>query len=125
MYWGEKLSLVTQLKEGFNKIFDLSKETITRRRITRTYDSDDDVSESNSDASIEGVIQVIELEDVQEYGGLLQVGDAVGFFEATTDIQREDQIIADSITYEVDRLITERSTGNLIFTHAFLKRVKY
>jgi len=113
------------LKEGFNKIFDLSKETITRRRITRTYDSDDDVSESNSDASIEGVIQVIELEDVQEYGGLLQVGDAVGFFEATTDIQREDQIIADSITYEVDRLITERSTGNLIFTHAFLKRVKY
>lgn len=119
------MSLVTQLKEGFDEIFDLSKETVTRRRITRIYDSDDDPVETPSDLSMEAVVQVIELEDVNEYAGLLQVGDAVAFFEATADVQKGDQIVANSITYEIDRIIPERTTGSLIFNHAFLKRVAY
>lgn len=119
------MSLVIQLKEGFDKIFDEAKETIICRRIIKSWDSEDDISESPSDTSIEGVIQIIELEDIEEFGGLLQVGDAQGFFESATDVQKGDRIQHNSIWYEIDRIIPERTAGSLIFNHAFLKRIEY
>ena len=119
------MSLTSQLRVGFDKIFTKAKESVTRQKITYTYDANDDVSEEVAEESIDAVIQIIQLEDVNEFGGLLKVGDGVAFIENDTDVVKGDRIVHNSITYEIDRIILEGVAGNQIFKHAFLKPVTY
>ena len=117
--------LSRQLKHGVDQVFLRAKETVQRVRITKSYDTYDDVVESKATANVDAIIQVIRLEDVNEFGGLMKVGDATGYFKHDADVQAGDRIIHDGITYEVDEIHTDRIEGVDVLKEATLKRVKY
>jgi len=114
-----------QLKHGVDQVFLRAKESVQRIRVTKTYDESDDVVESYSTATIDAIIQVVRLEDINEFGGLLKVGDAIGFFKADADVQVGDRIVHNGVTYEIDELHTDRVEGTDVLKEATLKRVKY
>ena len=55
---------------GFQQIMRLAKESVTRRSRVVAYDSNDDVSYTNTDTTISVVVQIVSLDDIEEYGGI-------------------------------------------------------
>lgn len=121
------MSLADQLKSGIETLFYRygASEQVTRIRITKTYNTDDDIVETSSSATLYAIVQVIDLEDANELGGLVKVGDAWAFFEHDSDVEVGDRIVHNGITYEIDRFFNEEVSGSSVFKQAYMKRVKY
>ncbi len=117
--------VVRQFRDGLRQIFNKSKETITYWSITRTRDANDNPIEYITPTSVDAVVQIMRLEDIQELGGLLQVGDAIVFFDHNASVAKEDKIIHQGITYRIIHIIPERVAGNMIFTQALCRREEY
>lgn len=81
--------------------------------------------------NIQAEIQPITMEDeIQAVPGLLHAGDAWGFFLAYYDLEGdqitvdpEDQIICESILYEVVRIEDHYQGNNIVWRRAYLRRV--
>jgi len=110
---------------GFQQIMRLAKESVTRRSRIIAYDSNDDVSYTNTDTTISVVVQIISLDDIEVYGGKLAVGDAVMFTDNNTTVNKSDLISHNSIWYEVVEQTPESPLGSNVFTEYLLKREEY
>lgn len=117
--------IVRQFRDGLRQTFSKSKESITYETITRTRSVDDNPIETATIESVYAVVQILRLEDVQEIGGMLQVGDAIVFFDHDTTVRRQDRIIHQGIPYRIIAIVPERVKGSLIFTEAYCKREEY
>lgn len=104
---------------------DYAQETVTLRVQTITYNANDDPVRSNTDSSISAVPQIMTLDDVQEMGGELEVGDAVFFVKHDVTISKGNIIIHNSISYEIIKIIPEYSDGNLVFQECHARRYEY
>jgi len=119
------VGVVNQFRKGVKNIFDKAKETIIYQSITRDKDADDNPVEYINQTEIDAVVQIMRLEDIQEMGGLLQVGDAIAFFDHNANIVKEDRIIHRGIYYRITEAFPETVAGNVIFIQAFCKREDY
>ncbi len=119
------MTVVKQYRDGLRQIFNKAKESITYETITRTFDADDNPIETATISSVDAVVQIMRLEDVQEFGGLLQVGDAIVFFEYDTTTRKQDRIIHQGVPYRIIYIIPEYVYGSLIFTQTLCKREEY
>lgn len=111
-----------QLKESVNQAFTQLEEEVTYVTVTTSFDSEDDETESTSESTVNAIIQVMGLEDSQEAGGELSVGDAIGYFRESTTVNEGDRIKHNGETYKIDRVLPEYA-GSKVFTMAFLQRV--
>jgi len=116
---------VNQFRDGFRQLMSHSKESITYQTITRARDTDDNPVETPVDSSVYAIVQILRLEDIQEIGGMWQVGDAMVFFDHNATVTKEDKIVHQSITYRIVDIIPERVKGSLIFIQAMCKREEY
>lgn len=120
-------SITAAFRAGLSKIFDYSAENVTRTRITRAWSTiTDDIDNSTTTTStVSCVIQFVDLEDENFYGGMMKVGDVIAFFKHDTDVILGDRITHDSINYEIEKLFADPVDGNKIFYQAWLKRMEY
>lgn len=117
--------VVRQFRDGLRQTFNKAKESIIYETITRTRDADDNPIETAEISTTDAVVQILRLEDIQEIGGLLQVGDAVAFFDHNTTVRKQDRIVHQGIPYRITAMNPERVKGSLIFTEAYCKREEY
>ena len=118
-------NIVAQFRNGLKQIFSRSESTITYYHVIRTRDADDNPAELITPEQTQAVVQIMRLEDIQEYGGLLSVGDAIIFFDNEFSPAKEDRIVSNNITYRIIETIPEYVGDNLIFTQTLCKREKY
>jgi len=118
-------AVVEQFRDGVRQIFNKAKESITYHSITRGRDNDDNPIEYITPSSMNAVVQILRLEDIQEAGGLLQVGDAMVFFEHDASVNTEDRIIHRGVSYRIVSAFPEIVNGDVIFIQALCKREKY
>lgn len=116
---------VNQFRNGLRQIFDRASEEISYQSITRSRDADDNPVDYVSQSNVYVVVQILRLEDIQEIGGLLQVGDAMIFFNHSWTVTKEDRIIHKNIYYRIIDAIPERVAGEIIFTQALCKREEH
>lgn len=121
------MGLTTKFRAGLSKIFNLASESVTRTRITKSWSTvTDDIDESaTTTTSVSCIIQFVNLEDENEYMGVLKVGDAVAYFKNDADVALGDQITHDSIKYEIEKIFADPVEGNKVFWQAWLKRKEY
>ena len=116
------MSLSEELKAGFNMIFREAKRSLTVRVITRTRDSEDDITESTSDTDVEGVIMPIEDFYSEEEAGMLSQGTHVAFFRSdVSNITTTNNILKGTTAYNIKRVETAESDGNTVYQMAILK----
>lgn len=117
--------VVRQFRDGLKQIFNKAKESITYETITRTRDIHDNPIETAEISSVDVVVQIVRLEDIQEIGGLLQVGDAITFFDHNAIVRKQDRIVHQGVPYRIVNIIEERVKGDLVFIQALCKREEY
>ena len=117
------MTLSEELKAGFNMIFREAKTSLTLRVITRTRDSEDDVTESNSDTSVEGVLMPIEDYYSEEETGLLSEGTHIAFFKSdVSNLDITNNILKGSDVYNIKRVETAESDGNTVYQMCVLEK---
>lgn len=116
------MTLTTEMTAGFTEVFNLLKESVTYKTITRGYDSNDDLTESAVDTSIYVVMEIIDLDTFNDFGGDLKVGDAIVYFPNTATVNKNDKIVHNSITYIIDKPIPHNSGSTVVFYEVHVKR---
>jgi len=118
-------AVVQQFRDGLRQIFSKAQETITYHSITRGRDADDNPIEYITPSSVQAVVQILRLDDITEYAGTLEVGDAMVFFKHDASVSTEDRIIHNGVTYRIIDVFPEMVNGETIFFQALCKREKY
>lgn len=116
------MSLATEMTAGFTEVFNLLKESVTYKTITRTYDTNDNLVESAVDTSVDVVMEIIDLDTYNDFGGDLSVGDAIVYFQSTSTVNINDKIVHNSITYNIDKPIPHNSGSTVVFYEVHAKR---
>ena len=117
------MTLATEMTNAFTEMYNLMKETVTYRTIVRSYDDNDDLVETNTDTSVSVVIEILDLESVNETGGLLNVGDLIVYFIGTATVTQEDKIVHNSIVYSIEKKIPHNTGSTVNFYEVHCKRV--
>ncbi len=98
---------------------------ITIREITRTIDKYGDATESTSDTTVKGLIVLVGSDDNVVKSGILNVGDAVGFFKPSDKayIKAGNRVQYQNVWYEiVGEPLVYNIGGTDIHVEANLKR---
>ena len=109
---------------GFTDIFNEIKTTVTLRAITITRNATtDDITESNSDASVSAAIMPIEDFYGNEEVGLLEKGRYIAFFASdTSNVDINNNVIHRSATYNIMSVEQAESAGTVIYQVATLEK---
>lgn len=117
------MNTATVFSKAWDYAFTLSKEDVTLHTVTKAWDSNDDYNESESNSTISARIEVLEADQVDGFGGVLNMGDAVGFFESTDTLAIGSRITHNSIKYDIVRVLKENVQSNTIFQEIWLRRI--
>lgn len=107
-------------------ILDDVGEGVTLREVTDTIDEYGDVTESTSDSSITaGHIELLTADSEIVQSGILNVGDAVGYFKPANAslIKENNRVQHNNIWYVIDSVQQYLLGGVLQHIEASLKRV--
>ena len=116
------MSLATEMTSAFNEIYNLLKEEITYQSLSRSYDSNDNLTETATESSVNVVVEILDIDTVNELGGLLNVGDAIMYFQGTESLLVKDKLVHNSITYSIDRIIPHNTGSTTNFYEVHCKR---
>ena len=100
-------------------------EAVTVTSITNTIDEYGDSTESTSNSSINGVIEILPADEDIVKSGILNVGDAIGYFDPDDAgvLKTGNRITHNSITYVITAVDTHGFGGNAMHTEVQMKRV--
>jgi len=106
-------------------IIDDVGEGVTVRQVTRTIDEYGDVSESTSDTSVTAVIELLQADDEVVKSGILNMGDAVGYFhpDDVDTIKEGNRIQHNSIWYVIRAINSYGIGGTGIHIEAYMSKV--
>jgi len=117
------MALSEELIAGFNNIYRESKTSLTVRVVTRTRDSEDDISESNSDTVVQGILMPIEDYYSEEEAGLLEQGTHVAFFKPTvSNLTITNNILKGTNVYNIKRVETAEANGTEVYKMCVLEK---
>ena len=117
------MTLANEMTNAFSEVYSLMKESVTYRTVTRTYDTNDNLVENNTDISVNVVVEILDLESVNDIGGLLNVGDVIIYFLGTQTVNQEDKIVHNSIIYTIEKIIPHNTGSTVNYYETHCKRV--
>lgn len=100
-------------------------ESVTVRQVTNTIDEYGDASESTSDQSCEAVVELVSADEDIIKSGILNVGDAIGYFK-TTDaayIKEGNRVQHNSIWYVITTVQSFGIGGTAMHIEAHMKKL--
>lgn len=117
------MTLSEELKAGFNAIHREAKTSLTVRVVTRTRDNEDDITESNSDTTVEGVVMPIEDFYSEEEAGMLAQGTHVAFFKSSvSNLSITNNIVKGSDVFNIKRVENAESNGQVVYQMCVLEK---
>ena len=117
------MALVDSLKKVSSKVITKFGGDVTVRIVTAgTYDtSDGTISETESDTTIKGILEDVNLREVNE---LVQAGDkrlTVAADDLTTAPETKDRVVISSVVHQIVRVETTEQ-DNTAITHELILR---
>lgn len=102
--------------EDFTEILDQIGQSVTIRAITRTIDSDGNITAtSTTDTSTNAVVQEVSYkEKIFLQMGLVNVGDTMFFVAPSTNITIYDQILWNATTFKIRKILIPPRIGSQI-----------
>lgn len=97
-------------------------ESLTYKAVSETYNDRGDATETTSDSIVTAAVQVMSGDEEIVKAGILEVGDAIAFFEPTTTVNLGDRILYQNTWYDIVGVITERQGSTNEFIEARLKK---
>ena len=116
------MTLATEMTNAFTEIYNLLGESVTYQTIVRSYDSNDHLVETPTNTTVTVVVEILDIDSVNDIGGLLNVGDAIIYFLGTATVNQEDKIIHNSITYSIEKIIPHNTGSTVNFYEVQCKR---
>ena len=116
------MTLATEMTNAFTEIYNLLGESVTYQTIVRSYDSNDHLVETPTNTTVTVVVEILDIDSVNDIGGLLNVGDAIIYFLGTATVNQEDKIIHNSINYSIEKLIPHNTGSTVNFYEVQCKR---
>lgn len=106
-------------------IIDDIGETLTLREVTLTIDEYGDATESTADQSVEAAVELVSADEEIVKSGILNVGDAVGYFEpADIDYIKEgNRVLHNSIWYVITTVQNFGIGGTAMHIEAYMKKL--
>ena len=84
---------------------------MTVRDVTKTIDDWGEATESTTDYTVKGHVQILSSEDESVKAGILKVGDLIAFFDRNATnisyVKRGNKIYYDSEWYKINEVIKE------------------
>lgn len=117
------MTLASEMTNAFSEVYSLMKESVTYRTVSRSYNTNDDLIETNSDTTVNVVVEILDLESVNDIGGLLNVGDMIIYFLGTQTVNQEDKIVHNSIVYSIEKVIPHNTGSTVNYYETHCKRV--
>lgn len=120
------MSDLTMARKGFMQAYNITKESVTVRRISSVTRNDQDdvtLNVAGSDSQDAKVIHRGNIEDLKLESGILGDADAVMYFpwSYTTGLITGNYITYDSENYRIERVAPQNLNAGLVFTKVFLK----
>jgi len=107
-----------------SEISDLFGKTVEVYKISETLNDRGDVTKATSSTvTTVAEIQVMRGDESEVRAGILQPGDAIGFFDPTLDLEIGDEVSYDGATYRIVGLIKEKLDNTEKFWEAHLKKI--
>lgn len=116
------MTLANEMTNAFTEIYNLLSESVTYQTISRSYNSNDHLVETPVNTTVTVVVEILDLDSVNELGGLLNVGDVIVYFLGTATVNQEDKIIHNSITYSIEKVIPHNTGSTVNFYEVHCKR---
>lgn len=116
------MTLLSNFQNEFTYMFNNFKEPVTITNITRTKDSHDDYSESESNTVTYAMIEHITDEIEHERYADIQNADAIAIFTPDEVINLKDEVVIDSVEYEIADITSVGVAGTAIYKEVILKK---
>jgi len=117
------MTLSRELTTGFNELWKMSKTSLTIRAITRTRNTEDDITETNSDTAVEGIVMPIEDYYSNEDAGMLSLGTHVAFFKpAVNGVTVTNKLVKGTTVYSITRVENAEVDGDVVYQMAVLDK---
>jgi hypothetical protein len=102
--------------EDFTEILDQIGQSVTIRVITRTIDSDGNVTAtSTADTSTTAVVQEVSYkEKIYLQMGICQIGDTMFFISPSTILSIYDQVLWNATTFKIRKILVPPRIGSQI-----------
>jgi len=108
-------------------IIDDVGEGVTVRSVTRALDSSGygDMTETTADGTVTAVIELLQADDEVVKSGILNMGDAVGYFDPddVDAIKEGNRVQHNSIWYIIKAINVEAIGGTAMHIEAYMSRV--
>ena len=106
-------------------IIDDIGETLTIREVTNTIDEYGDATETTADQSVEAAVELVSADEDIVKSGILNVGDAVGYFEPAdvAYIKEGNRVQHNSIWYVITTVQSFTIGGTGMHIEAHLKKL--
>lgn len=107
-------------------IIDDVGETIVIREVTRAIDEYGDETDTNNDTNVTGVVELVSADEEIIKSGILNFGDAVGYFESNdiNTIKTGNKVRHNSIWYVITAVLDQKIGGTGMHIEAYLKRIE-
>ena len=117
------MSILTNFQSEFTYMYNNFKRAITIKEILRTYDSRSDLTptEDSTTSTYAMVRGIDELIDYTKYGDI-QDASLIALLDPSETISKEDEIVIDSITYEIMEITTVDCAGTDVYIEVLLKK---
>lgn len=90
------------IQNAIESSLDMLTEDVTLRKVSKSRNDQDDITESFTDSTVKAVVQVMTFRDIQERGGKLDVGDAMAYFKSDVNVSEGDHIKHNGVEYQVE-----------------------
>jgi len=106
-------------------IIDDVGEGVTVRQVTRTIDEYGDATESTVDGTLNAVIELLQADDEVVKSGILNMGDAVAYFnpDDVTSIKDGNEVQHNSIWYVIKAINVYAIGGTAIHIEAYMSKI--
>jgi len=116
------MTLLSNFQTEFTYMFNSFKEAVTVTSLSRSKNSESDTTEVESDTSTYAMIEY--LTDIIDREGYANVQDAdiMAIFLPTESISLKDEVVHNSVEYEVTNITAVGVAGTTIYQEATLNK---
>lgn len=120
------MSILTMARKGFMQGYDMTKESVTVRRISSVTRNDQDdvtLNVAGSDSQDAKVIHRGDIDESKLDSGLLGDADAIMYFpwSYTTGLVTGNYVTHNFMHYRIERVAPQNLNAGLVFTKVFLR----
>ena len=118
------MDLVGNFQRELDYMFEVGRETITIKHITRSRNSEGDITETEDTENVPALVFPLTDSYTKQKFGSLETADCVVILKPSVSVNEKDRVKIDNTEYQVIRIVNASIKGTTIYKELYLEKVE-